>query len=404
MARKRLVGKLVSNTAAALGEIRDLLASAGWTTHDDQITAGKYLVMKAPGETAGNLPVYIEFNNSVYADNIYTRMYTYWNATTHAGVNGMYYSSYGKLPTDDDGSFYLWVYANKDWATLVTKKLSGNYYMIGCGMAKRIYAKPLGVLQNAAGSGTSVTLTLASGETDGFVAGDYYQIVGNAGEGTDRVLVDSVDAANDQITINNLPRNYGSGSQIGIAPFVGFIWYYLWSQDGMGVSLPYNASGTGAAATGDNLTKNNMVALSHEDPNTRTGKVTLVPITISDGHGYFLYLSENHVRCNSGTDNSFENTLSVGCRDKGTSSGSNGSATLNDTGKSWSTDQWAGKAVIITAGTGAGQMRAITANTSTALTVDENWTTTPDDTSEYTICDEAWRLFQWTYGYGVREV
>jgi hypothetical protein len=74
-----------------------------------------------------------------------------------------------------------------------------------------------------------------------------------------------------------------------------------------------------------------------------------------------------------------------GARDSGTSSGSNTATTLNDTSKSWATSTWVGGAVRITAGTGAGQVRAICANTPTQITVCDPWTTIPDTTSKYEI-------------------
>jgi hypothetical protein len=51
----------------------------------------------------------------------------------------------------------------------------------------------------------------------------------------------------------------------------------------------------------------------------------------------------------------------------------------------WATDQWDGFFVTITGGTGAGQMRQITGNTSDTLTVDPAWNSTPDGTSAYAI-------------------
>lgn len=58
--------------------------------------------------------------------------------------------------------------------------------------------------------------------------------------------------------------------------------------------------------------------------------------------------------------------------------------TLTQTGKTWTTSQWINSQVRITAGTGAGQIRTITANTADTLTV-ATWTTTPDATSQYAI-------------------
>lgn len=58
--------------------------------------------------------------------------------------------------------------------------------------------------------------------------------------------------------------------------------------------------------------------------------------------------------------------------------------TLAQTGKSWANNQWVNSEVRITGGTGAGQVRTITANDATSLTV-SGWNTTPDATSSYVI-------------------
>lgn len=58
--------------------------------------------------------------------------------------------------------------------------------------------------------------------------------------------------------------------------------------------------------------------------------------------------------------------------------------TIVQTGKTWQASQWINSQVRITAGTGAGQIRTITANTADTLTV-ATWTTNPDATSQYAI-------------------
>jgi len=58
--------------------------------------------------------------------------------------------------------------------------------------------------------------------------------------------------------------------------------------------------------------------------------------------------------------------------------------TLENSAKTWTTNQWTNYQVRIVSGTGAGQIRNITANTGTTLTV-ATWTTTPDATSVYSI-------------------
>lgn len=58
--------------------------------------------------------------------------------------------------------------------------------------------------------------------------------------------------------------------------------------------------------------------------------------------------------------------------------------TLMVTGKTWTVNQWANYQVRITGGTGAGQVRTVTSNTATTLTV-AAWTTNPDTTSTYVL-------------------
>lgn len=77
--------------------------------------------------------------------------------------------------------------------------------------------------------------------------------------------------------------------------------------------------------------------------------------------------------------------------DSGTATGTQTSTTLQDTGKSWTTDQFAGYTVQLTGGTGSGQWRRITSNTSNTLTVGA-WSTTPDGTTTYSITQYATRL------------
>lgn len=68
----------------------------------------------------------------------------------------------------------------------------------------------------------------------------------------------------------------------------------------------------------------------------------------------------------------------------GTATGST-ATTLTDTNQDWGTDTWANTWVRIETGTGAGQVRRISSNTSNTLTIASAWTTNPDTTSTYRI-------------------
>lgn len=70
--------------------------------------------------------------------------------------------------------------------------------------------------------------------------------------------------------------------------------------------------------------------------------------------------------------------------ESGTATGGT-TTTLVHTGKSWTTNQWANHTVVIVGGTGAGQFRKVVSNTSNTLSVSPNWTTAPNNTSQYQI-------------------
>lgn len=91
------------------------------------------------------------------------------------------------------------------------------------------------------------------------------------------------------------------------------------------------------------------------------------------------------------SQNTYFEDLSIFCDDQssrngasGTSTGTNSSTTLNVTGAGYTTNQFAGCNLVITGGTGAGQLRVISSNTATQFTV-PTWTVTPDATSTFIV-------------------
>lgn len=70
-------------------------------------------------------------------------------------------------------------------------------------------------------------------------------------------------------------------------------------------------------------------------------------------------------------------------KDSGTATSAT-STTLTDSTKPWTNAHWIGATLRITAGTGVGQSRTVTAQSGSTVTVSA-WSTTPDATSQYTL-------------------
>jgi hypothetical protein len=100
-------------------------------------------------------------------------------------------------------------------------------------------------------------------------------------------------------------------------------------------------------------------------------------------------LSQTGLPSSIGTDGKLVSTpawIDNGFKSFATGTATSGAAaTLTNTGKNWTVNQWTNSQIRITAGTGAGQIRTVASNTSTVITVSSNWTTNPDATSQYSL-------------------
>ena len=302
--------------------------------------------------------------------------------------------------TTSESGFYFWMYGNKNLIRTHTK-VSTTYYRLMFGHIPTIYWNtPLSDLTQAASSGSSVTIHVTS-TSGGFVAGNYYQIFGATGEGRDKVQVSGITNETDMV-IASLPRNYGTGSYIGSCPSA----FGCGAADLFYNTCPWTTAGTGNAS--GNLVKVTPVSQAYELPDVRSAMDMLQPMifqqTSVSNYGLIGYCDAYIYAMYNSTYNS-EDTFSVGQQDIGTAE-SGGASTLTDSDKSWGTNVWADKVIVITFGTGIGQIKKIASNTGTIITITDTWTVNPSSDSQYIICDEAYRIFepnQTAHGCACRE-
>lgn len=352
-----------------------------------------FRVYSSNGESADRITEYVNIFITT-ANAISVQAYYSWDASTHDGVGSS--QIYANITTSDTG-FYAWIYGNKN-IVVFHAKVSSTYYATGFGHLPKRFWPTLTTFTSSASAGSAVVINVS--DTTNFYIGKYYQIVGATNEGRDKVLVTA--KTSNTLTISNLPRNYSSGSFIGQCPstFGNFGTTYNFYP-----TCTWTSIGTSAAPTSCN--EQSILPEGYSNPDYRAeNRYVLHPLlyaeVLASNGNIFGYIDE-YIFNTGTTDKITEDTIGVGLQDSGTSTGSNTSTTLKDTSKAWTTNAWATKVIIITNGTGAGQIRKIASNTVTEITLALAWTTTPDASSFYSIYDEGYRYFSNGAAGGYRE-
>ena len=379
--------KYYSAYADIFDDVCSILVAAGWTLYDTVSATSK--VYRSQGE-AGDRP-YLYLHVYVSSNLIYSLLWLYWDSATHTGNVGPYNNNagttYNKLTLSS--SAYHMICASKDFLCMTSPSSNKDGFQIRGHAPKLFHPTPKTTLTAGALAGSSVQLTVAS--STGFLVGKKYQIVGQS-EGRDQLTVESV-ADGTHITVVSLPRNYASGAFLSPQPTVGFCnsgnstisnWFAVsWAT----------SEGLTAAPTTVNFlvdTSRYPVPYTSIDPDAVGNGYGLLSLLLTQD-GLYGYLDDYILLgpYNQGKD-TIIGVYDSGIPENGTVS-SAGPSTLTDSGKSWVTNAWQNKQIVVVDGTGVGQARTIASNTSNTLTVDVAWDVTPDATSVYRIVDEVWR-------------
>ena len=396
MAIESIITK-VSDIDTALETIKDTMVSAGWTLHDDQ-GSNDYYVLKSLGETGSEMPAYVYVSHSVSANYIHLYLYHYWNSSTHSGICLMSSSSTtNHINISESGGEYLYVSANKDFVACVAWDIDQfNFTHCFIQLGKPIYNGnlPIATLDGAVSSGSSVDLTLLeTGAAALFTANDAYQIIDPTNE---REICDisAVNTGPNTLTVGTLANDYADASKIGYMPY-RWTWrdYYAFpTSEG-------NGNAAGADVISDVIFYPAFSTLTGCDRIGKTLSIETVGSQQISGSPkgriftcgqYIKYFGANY---SSPAVPEYANHLLIDNRQyESTSTGSNTSTILNDTGQSWVTGALQNYAVAVVGGRGTGQTRLILSNTATSLTVSA-WDITPDSTSIYAIGQKIWRVF-----------
>ena len=357
-----------------------------------------YRVYSSNGEDSDRIPEFMKIY-FIVANTVSFQAYYGYNVSTKVFV-GM-----GRDPggiTTNESAYYLSIYGNKNQVHVLTR-ISTSYTRVIFGHwipLKKLTA----TLTSGISSGSNVVVPVNS--TSGFEPGYNYQIVGASQEGRYDALVTTISGAN-ALIVSSVSTNFASGAQIGIHP--SYFGNTAVANNHWMFTSPYAIVGTADVSQpwGNGNFYNLIPATSSMEGGQN--RAILTPVfgirenqQYPNGVYYSSDFGPGHILENfcmfgpsSSTTGGFanEDTATVMQLDAGTSSGSNSSSTLNDTTKSWAVNTFAGKVIVIIFSTGAGQICKIESNTATELTLNSNYTfiTIPDATSQYIICERAYR-------------
>lgn len=382
--------------AAFFSAVKAFLIAVGWELHD--AVSATVEVYKSNGES-GNEPygyIWIDAGTGTY---IQFAAYQYWNAATHVGTRLQYpfAAAVAQISaTYCASATHPCVFAgNKDFV-LIVNYLAANAQSSGLcfghvpGRFDATLAKAMGT------AGTTGTLLVSS--TTNMGVGKTIQICGATTEGCDKLIISSIpDSSN--IIVTKLPRNYGTGSVIG-APASVFGIVGLGSSYGNRFypTSPWGDAGTAVTTTAFHqffaLTAPNFQSVLLFHPQKYySAPIFCADVNASAPGAYLGMLYENFLSfLGSATAldcfiaNSDESISLVGTATGGDS------LYLDDSTKSWADDSQIGRLIVVVSGAGAGQVRAITDNTSTRLTIGYGWATNVDSTSEYKVVDYCYRM------------
>lgn len=243
-------------------------------------------------------------------------------------------------------SQYLYTSSEDGFNLLPSAALAGTFGAGACGKAHMFSTgATVGVASLTASSGTTTTLvtnqTLARD-----LRGFSIHILSGPGAGDVRTIASNTIGANATITVSSAfsAAITASSTYRLITPR----WYVL---------------GAGVLAAGS------FKVYDYATNTWQTLSITNLPATVSTDSALI-------------TTPSWEGTGFVQFA-TGTATSAT-ATTLVNSAKTWTASQWINYQIRIVSGTGAGQIRTITANDATSVTV-AAWTTTPDATSVYSI-------------------
>lgn len=230
---------------------------------------------------------------------------------------------------------------NEDaWLALPVSGATGTFAAGSCGEYRSLGAMG-GVFTQVAAAGTTTKITTASSITRS-LAGCRLRVVAGSGVGYEGVVESNTLGGGAVLTVapaNDAPFDATTQFQV----YSGSLWFF-------------NAGTTAVGFRVYDVATNTWTARSVTGIPTAWGTIGQLVSTMGSAKSFAV------------------GTASAGA-----------ASTLTNASKAWTANMWTNYQLRITGGTGKGQIRAVTSNTSTVLTTATAWTVVPDATSIYSL-------------------
>lgn len=402
MAYKYVTNKVISSNQIYHDVMVQLLTDAGWGVWDTQAA---YTIMRSDGETPDGKYMYVQITNN----SVSTAFWMNWNNVTHAGAGSVAVST-----TTPSTSLKMFAYANRDG--FMAFQTTGTSMLNPHGVVKAVPREgSFTTTMTAALTTTGDLKALSVADSSQFITGAAYGIVDIVGGKRQSFICAGV--APGVVYADNINVTLNSGSLIGVNVYPVLV---LNSTTSMAVMNTHSPAQAGAVVSANTLGRCSRFQSSFGDAGGSMqycdylgmggGKLAgankrLLPLELMEVYvtaPAFHHLIGESTLAKAApyqTTSSFGVTEAlndfdvqvVSQRDSGTSSGGNTTTTLNDTAKTWTTDQWAGKVLVTTSGLASGQVAKILSNSATQL-VTAAMDIIPS-TDSYLIADEGYRVF-----------
>jgi len=361
----------ISESAATLSLSGANLAGETWT------------VYKSNGEGGDRPYGYVAFNY-YSTSQLAFYCYLYWDASAHTGTIPCYGTS---LIINSSGADTVDVFGDKNIVYVSDAMVGGYNNSRVFGHFPTIQTQITNTT-DAITTGSHVSIPVSS--SSGFAAGMVIQIVGLS-EGRDKLTIESIPDAT-HIQVASVPRNYASGAFIG-APAMCFGTSGQSSPNGDCYEVAqWSQVGLTASSISDKITATSLLPVYLADPESQSLYYWLPPIYMNYAStGIYATMGTRFLASYSVSSKDVLGVTTDNSKSVSNSCTSATATTLVDSSKAWETDALIGKYVVISDGTGVGQVRKILDNDGTSLTV-VAWLVQPDATSTYRIVDQAWRV------------